>query len=161
MKKIFAVALAVVMMFAVCVPAFAATITNETAEQAGQGHVYTDTSKIDGAGSYTVSIPAEMPIEWGELESDAYEYSVVSNLRSGYSIKVDVSQNNEVMSTADGQTLAYTLKGDLTAQTESPIVAEGEFVKSVKVAVDADDWAAAPIDMYEDNATFTVTVVEA
>ena len=59
MKKLLAVALAVVMMLAVCVPAFAADITTDGGT--GTAIIKTSTQTAggeDGAG-FTVTIPAE------------------------------------------------------------------------------------------------------
>ena len=75
MKKFFAVALALVMLFALCVPAFAADI----AVDGGTGDVIIKTdTKIDTNGddigdtdaeSFKVSIPADTTIPWGTADT--------------------------------------------------------------------------------------------
>ena len=58
MKKIIAIMMALVMMMAVTVPAFAAGITKDTA-QSGQATVATTTDETDA--TYTVTYPAYPP----------------------------------------------------------------------------------------------------
>ncbi len=165
MKKILSIALAVLMIAAVCVPCFAATIDKNTADGMGTAQVKTDISAITDDGNFTVTIPAEMPIPWNTANTDSitdFTYSVESQLKTGRVIRVDVEQNNAEMSAASGETLAYTISGDITAvKTASPVVAAGTFVKTVSVNVAGTAWANAAIDEYSDTLTFTAEVIDA
>ncbi len=162
MKKILSIALAVLMIATVCVPCFAATIDENTADGKGTAQVKTDISAITNDGSFTVTIPAEMPIPWNTANTDSakdFTYSVESQLKTGKVIQIDVAQNNSVMSAASGETLAYSISGDITAvKTASPV---GTFEKTVTVNVAGAAWANAAIDEYSDTLTFTAQVVNA
>ena len=165
MKKILSIAVAVLMIAAICVPCFAATIDKTTPEGKGTAQVKTDISAVTDNGTFVVTIPAEMPIPWNTANTDSskdFTYSVESQLKTGKLIQVDVAQNNANMTSASGATLAYTITGDITAvKTTTPVVASGTFVKTVTVNVAVAAWANAAIDEYSDTLTFTAQIVDA
>lgn len=165
MKKILSIAVAVLMIAAICVPCFAATIDKTTPDGKGTAQVKTDISAVTDTGTFIVTIPAEMPIPWNTANTDSatdFTYSVESQLKTGKVIQVDVAQNSANMTSASGATLAYTITGDITAvKTTAPVVAAGTFVKTVTVNVAGTAWANAAIDEYTDHLTFTAQVVAA
>lgn len=165
MKKILSIAVAVLMIAAICVPCFAATIDKTTPDGKGTAQVKTDISAVTDTGTFVVTIPAEMPIPWNTANTDSskdFTYSVESQLKTGKVIQVDVVQNSANMTSASGATLAYTITGDITAvKTTAPVVAAGTFVKTVTVNVAGTAWANAAIDEYSDTLTFTAQVVAA
>lgn len=165
MKKILSIAVAVLMIAAICVPCFAATIDKTTPDGKGTAQVKTDISAVTDNGTFVVTIPAEMPIPWNTANTDSsrdFTYSVESQLKTGKLVQVDVAQNNANMTSASGATLAYTITGDITAvKTAGPVVAAGTFVKTVTVNVAGTAWANAAIDEYSDTLTFTAQVVNA
>ena len=165
MKKILSIAVAVLMIAAICVPCFAATIDKTTPEGKGTAQVKTDISAVTDNGTFVVTIPAEMPIPWNTANTDSskdFTYSVESQLKTGKLIQVDVAQNHANMTSASGATLAYTITGDITAvKTTTPVVAAGTFVKTVTVKVAGAAWANAAIDEYSDTLTFTAQIVDA
>lgn len=165
MKKILSIAVAVLMIAAICVPCFAATIDKTTPDGKGTAQVKTDISAVTDTGTFVVTIPAEMPIPWNTANTDSskdFTYSVESQLKTGKVIQVDVAQNSANMTSASGATLAYTITGDITAvKTTAPVVAAGTFVKTVTVNVAGTAWANAAIDEYSDTLTFTAQVVAA
>lgn len=165
MKKILSIAVAVLMIAAICVPCFAATIDKTTPEGKGTAQVKTDISAVTDNGTFVVTIPAEMPIPWNTANTDSskdFTYSVESQLKTGNLIQVDVAQNNANMTSASGATLAYTITGDITAvKTTTPVVVAGTFVKTVTVNVAGTAWANAAIDEYSDTLTFTAQIVDA
>lgn len=165
MKKILSIAVAVLMIAAICVPCFAATIDKTTPEGKGTAQVKTDISAVTDNGTFVVTIPAEMPIPWNTANTDSskdFTYSVESQLKTGKLIQVDVAQNNANMTSASGATLAYTITGDITAvKTTAPVVVAGTFVKTVTVNVAGAAWANAAIDEYSDTLTFTAQIVDA
>ncbi len=158
MKKILAIAMAIVMMMAIAVPAFAATL--DTATQSGDAVVITDTSGIVGDGTYTVTYPATMSLTWS-AESTGFEYSVTSQLKTGKCVSVvitDKDANGLVMVNAGGATLAYSLSGTTATTTSAPVVTDETFNYSVDVAKEA--WDAAAFDTYQDTLTFSSEVVD-
>ncbi len=165
MKKILSIAVAVLMIAAICVPCFAATIDKTTPDGKGTAQVKTDISAVSDNGTFVVTIPAEMPIPWNTANTDSskdFTYSVESQLKTGKRIQVDVAQNNANMTSASGATLAYTITGDITAvKTTASVVAAGTFVKTVTVNVAGAAWANAAIDEYSDTLTFTAQIVAA
>lgn len=165
MKKILSIAVAVLMIAAICVPCFAATIDKTTPDGKGTAQVKTDISAVTDNGTFIVTIPAEMPIPWNTANTDSskdFTYSVESQLKTGKRIQVDVAQNNANMTSASGATLAYTITGDITAvKTTASVVAAGTFVKTVTVNVAGAAWANAAIDEYSDTLTFTAQIVAA
>lgn len=165
MKKILSIAVAVLMIAAICVPCFAATIDKTTPDGKGTAQVKTDISAVTDTGTFVVTIPAEMPIPWNTANTDSatdFTYSVESQLKTGKVIQVDVAQNSANMTSASGATLAYTITGDITAvKTTAPVVAAGTFVKTITVNVAGTAWANAAIDEYSDTLTFTAQVVAA
>ncbi len=165
MKKILSIIMAVLMITAICVPCFAATIDKTTPDGKGTAQVKTDISAVTDNGTFVVTIPAEMPIPWNTANTDSskdFTYSVESQLKTGKLIQVDVAQNNVNMKSASGATLAYTITGDITAvKTTASVVAAGTFVKTVTVNVAGTAWANAAIDEYSDQLTFTAQIVDA
>lgn len=165
MKKFLSIAVAVLMIAAICVPCFAATIDKTTPDGKGTAQVKTDISAVSDSGTFVVTIPAEMPIPWNTANTDSskdFTYSVESQLKTGKRIQVDVAQNSANMTSASGATLAYTITGDITAvKTTASVVAAGTFVKTVTVNVAGAAWANAAIDEYSDTLTFTAQIVAA
>ena len=73
MKKILSIAVAVLMIVAICVPCFAADITIDKTTPDGKGtaQVKTDISAVTDNGTFVVTIPAEMPIPWNTANTDS------------------------------------------------------------------------------------------
>lgn len=157
MKKLLAMALAVVMMLAVCVPAFAADITTDGGT--GTAIIKTSTQTAggeDGAG-FTVTIPAENTIYWDALSTNL-TYTVTSQLgpNTGVQVTVDDTDQAYVMVDAESNTLAYSL-ANTTGTTTSPVVNAKEFTYTVNVAEAA--WNEAIVSEYADELTFTAELV--
>lgn len=161
MKKILAIAMALVMMMAICVPAFAAVTGGSNA--GNDTIINTDTKKDtddDGIGDteaawYTVTIPATQTLAW-ETESKDIEYTVASQLKTGEAVKVTVADADAAykMTSAGGE-LAYTL--DNATFTAPSAVYDDTAKVTVKVAL--DDWKSVAIDNYTDTLTFTAEIV--
>lgn len=161
MKKVISIVLALVMMLAVCVPAFAAdkTITNEAPD--AQDAVVKTSTNGDDKSNYTVTFPAETVISWGAETADI-QYKVSAQLETGKVLKVSAAakDGNAVMTDANGLTLAYTLSGD-TSCTTTPNVVTTDEVKTLTVNVPTANWNAAVISEYSGNITFTAEVADA
>lgn len=158
MKKILSLALALVMMLAVCVPAFAIELSSGT--PAGSTQVLVDGIADLGDGTFTVSIPAIIDIPWGKNVSNV-SYSIWSQLQTGKRIKVSVaSADNGIMSNAERTaTLNYTLSDTTYTTTESVILASDPEESAVKVNISTPNWNGASIDKYSGTLTFTAELV--
>lgn len=164
MKKILSFAMALVMMMAVMVPAFAVEL-NANPESAD---VLIDTSTLkdtdgDGVGDteaeeYTVTIPADTTIPWGTEETDV-SYTVESHLKRDGRVKVSVAGAG-VMKTVDGAyEIPYTLVGDgVGFNSEAPTIYPAA-TKAVSVNVSADAWNSAVVEEYSDVLTYTAEIV--
>lgn len=165
MKKVLSIALALVMMLAVCVPAFAANPITQDTENTGTAVVKTDTLKdTDGDGkgdtsaeSFIVTIPADTVIPWG-TEETALVYTVESHLAYGKHLEVSVAGNNVMKLAEDeAETLAYTLGGTTAFAADGPVVNPAAD-QDLTVTITADDWANAIVGEYADTLTFTAEV---
>ncbi len=160
MKKVISIALALVMMLAICVPAFAADLTQKPSE-ASDIIISTDTKDINGndAEQYIVTIPADTVIPWGEAETDV-SYSVEAHLTRNNRVKVTVAGSG-AMKTVDGAyELAYTLNGGVDFTTATANVYPAADVE-LKVLVSDDAWNYAVVEEYSDILTYTSSIVVA
>ncbi len=153
MKKIIAIVMALVMMMAITVPAFAAI--TETSNQSGDSLVKTDTSAV-GAGSYTVEIPAEIVIPWDAPTYDA-TYTVETQLAVGKKLNVSVADKESgtltgtMTATGTTDTLEYTISGAVA--TEYDEVSSATETITFTVA----DWEKT-IAEYSNYITFTAVL---
>ena len=164
MKKIISIALALVMMMAICVPAFAETAV------LGENTVNVETTyDATTDASYTVTIPATISVVWGD-ETTTYDasYSVTSQLLVGASVNVDVAYdadtddtNNGVMTNADTTaTLKYTLTG--VGETTFTGVNNGTKASNMggtDATITVAGFDAAPVGVYTGTITYTVEYV--
>ena len=169
MKKIISIALALVMMMAICVPAFAET-TYQSISQEGTptADVVTSTKDIDGndAYSYTVTFPATISVAWNDTSAQPATYKVESQLLIGASLKVSVAPVNDGKMTATGtdKTLTYALAGG--AEVVFPEVNEAGTTKpgekdGTNATVTISNFSGVPVAAYEGTVTYSVTYVPA
>lgn len=160
MKKILAVALAVVMMFSISVVAFAdQTITKDSENQYATADVVT-TFNADTDASYTVTVPSSVSIAWGDTSAQDAGYSVESQLPIGASLAVSAAANNSGTMTSSGSdTLTFTVANG-TATTFGPVNAAGtEPVDNVTVSIASFDGVA--VGTYTGTMTYTVVYTAA
>ena len=162
MKKILSIAMALVMMMAVMVPAFAATPA-----VLGENKVNVETTyDATTDASYTVQIPATISVVWGD-ETTVYDasYSVTSQLLVGASVNVDVAYdadtddtNNGVMTNADTTaTLKYTLTGaGETTFTGVNDGAKASDMGGTDASITVTGFADAPVGAYTGTITYAV-----
>lgn len=158
MKKVVSVLMAVAMLAALMVPAFA--LDQNTPK--GDVIVKTDTEMADGqdARRYTVTIPADTVIAWGAEKTDLTGYTAEAHLAYGEKLSVTVSGNgNMVYEPEAGTTLAlpYTLEGDTAYESAGPVVYPVATL-ALSVNITADDWNAAVVGEYQDTLTFTAAI---
>lgn len=163
MKKFISLALAVVMLLAVCVPAFAADtkkITNETVNSATT-LVKTSKLKEDGTSgeNFMVILPLDASIPWGKETATDMSYNVEAHLGYGKKLSVKVTGNYKMALTEDAnETIDYTLGGTTEYLSGGPVVNPGVDVPFT-LTVDKDTWANAIVGEYKDTLTFTAEVV--
>ena len=151
MKKILAIAMAIVMMMAIAVPAFAGEITN--APGSGESTVKTDTTAV-GAGTFTVTYPAEMVVAWNAT-STAFTYDIDTQLLVGKVLTVTVADKADGFIMKNGtRELPYALTGDVTATAEEVT----DVTKTINVEITTDNWTAVAIGDYSDIVTFSAAI---
>ncbi len=153
MKKILAIAMAIVMMMAIAVPAFAAV---EGGANAGNDTIIeTLTTREDGTDPtwYTVTIPASQTIYW-EATSTAIEYTINSQLATNNKVNVVVTGSGFMTNGTDN--LTYVIAdADYTASA-AVVVDE---IDTVTIDTSAAAWTTVPVDAYSDTLTFTAAIV--
>ena len=159
MKKIVSILLAVMMLAAFAVPSFAATITKESDPKSADVQVKTKTTDKENNDpeNYTVTIPAEIAVRWGETEAKAAHYTVNSQLKLGAKLKVSAAAENEgkMTNAATDKFLTFTVAGgDAAEYTEL-----NNAVKSSTTVTIAD--FNAPIAEYVGHMLYTVEYVAA
>ena len=158
MKKFIAIAMALVMMMAIAVPAFAAV---EGGSNAGSDTIIsTKTTKDDGSDPtwYTVTIPATQEIYWEATTTDI-EYVINSQLATGDLVKVSVADaDSEYLMKKDGSTasLAYAITDTTYTATAEVVVDEAD---TVTIDTTNAAWTTVPVDAYSDTLTFTAEIV--
>lgn len=157
MKKVISVLMAVAMLAALMVPAFALTEADgnpasDTAE------VKTNYDNLEATGGYyTVTYPAETTIAWGTVDT-TIQYNVTTQLVPTATLNVTVAQDNAAMKSADETELPYTLSGDTEVTGIAPFVSEE---KSLNINITDANWKSVPVDDYSDTLTFTASIVTA
>lgn len=157
MKKVISVLMAVAMLAALMVPAFALTEADgnpasDTAE------VKTNYDNLEATGGYyTVTFPAETTIAWGTVDT-TIQYNVTTQLIPTATLNVTVKQDNAAMKSADETELPYTLSGDTEVTGIAPFVSEE---KSLNINITDANWKSVPVDDYSDTLTFTASIVTA
>ncbi len=161
MKKILSIALALVMMMAVMVPAFAAEL-NVKDTDSGDVIITTSTQKADGTDGdwYVVTIPADTTIAWG-AENTTLNYSAETHLLYGKTLDVDVTSADYVMTYAPEAgvelDLAFALSGDTDVNFAT--VTYPAVTKAISVDITADAWNYAIVGEYADTLTFSAAIV--
>lgn len=166
MKKLFAILLTVVMLFAVCVPAFAATITDQSPDQSAEAIIYTSTETPDNFKAYTVTIPANLEIPWSS-EKTAFTYSVKTQLELGKRLQVLVDSIGplELSNDETSIVLPYTFSNSNDEGVESLSYTTSREVvttnRTFNIDINESDWNKAPVARYSDTLTFTIEVIDA
>lgn len=157
MKKVISVLMAVAMLAALMVPAFALTEADgNPASDTAEVKTNYDNLKATG-GYYTVTFPAETKIAWGTVDT-TIKYNVSTQLIPTATLNVTVAQDNAAMKSADETELPYTLSGDTEVTGIAPFVSEE---KSLNINITDANWKSVPVDDYSDTLTFTASIVTA
>ena len=157
MKKVISVLMAVAMLAALMVPAFALTEADGNPAR-GTADVKTNYDNLEATGGYyTVTYPAETTIAWGTVDT-TIKYNVSTQLIPTATLTVTVAQDNAAMKSADETELPYTLSGDTEVTGIAPFVSEE---KSLNINITDANWKSVPVDDYSDTLTFTASIVTA
>ncbi len=160
MKKIVSILLAVMMIAAIAVPSFAATITKESDPKTADVQVMTKTTDKENNDpeNYTVTIPAEITVAWNDTTAQDASYTVDSQLKLGAKLKVSAAANDAGKMTnaaATDKFLTFTVAGGEVAEYPELNTA----VKSSTTVTIAD--FNAPIAEYVGHMLYTVEYVAA
>lgn len=160
MKKIVSILLAVMMIAAIAVPSFAATITKESDPKTADVQVMTKTTDKENNDpeNYTVTIPAEITVAWNDTTAQDASYTVDSQLKLGAKLKVSAAAENAGKMTnaaATDKFLTFTVAGGEVAEYPELNTA----VKSSTTVTIAD--FNAPIAEYVGHMLYTVEYVPA
>lgn len=155
MKKVISVLMAITMLAAFMVPAFAVDKTLDENTKSDTAEVKTNYDNLEATGGYyTVTFPAETTIAWGTVDT-TIKYNVSTQLIPTATLTVTVAQDNAAMKSADETELPYTLSGDTEVTGIAPFVSEE---KSLNINITDANWKSVPVDDYSDTLTFTATV---
>ena len=159
MKKVISVLLAVLMLAALMVPAFAATIDQTGGNPAtGGATVKTDTSAVTGDGAYTVTYDAEISVPWNSTAAVSSNYTVETHLKTGKQLQVTATSDG--IMTYNALELPYTLGGDTAyGDTAYTAGAAETATKAITVTVAQSAWDEAPIADYTDTITYSATII--
>lgn len=170
MKKVLSVLLAVSMLLALCVPAFAATVTAEgsndviiktSTKKDSNSNGTIDPEDEDAAG-FKVTIPADTVIPWGQETTDV-SYMTEAHLLRDHFLKVVVTGSGTMKTSDAAYEIPYTLDGATVFTATNPwvydTVSDTGVVQALNVVVTSDDWNTAVVEEYQDTLTYTVSVV--
>ena len=155
MKKVISVVLALVMMMAVMVPAFAAELNATT--QSGNSTVLVDGVNDKGDGTYSVEIPASVDLIWGDT-TKAGEYKITSQVQTDKRVKVTLAKAKDLTNAAN-ETIEFAVADATTGIANSAVVNNESH--TFNLTIDASEWAAASIATYEGTITFTAELADA
>ncbi len=159
MKKIVSILLAVMMIAAIAVPSFAATITKESDPKTADVQVKTKTTDKENNDpeNYTVTIPAEITVAWNDTAAQDASYTVDSQLKLGAKLKVSAVAEDagKMTNAATDKFLTFTVAGGDAAEYTELNTA----VKSSTTVTIAD--FNAPIAEYVGHMLYTVEYVAA
>ncbi len=154
MKKVISIVMALVMMMAICVPAFALDATTP----AGDVDVVVDGITDKGDGSYTVTIPASVDLTWGNDGESKYE--ITSQVQTTKRVKVAVAKTKDLTNITDATETIEFAVADRTTGIASGAVVSNE-VHKFDITVADEEWNNASIAVYEGTITFTAELVDA
>ena len=155
MKKIISIALALVMMTAIMVPAFAGTLNATT--QSGNSTVLVDGITDKGEGTYSVEIPASVDLIWGDTTKEG-TYKITSQVQTDKRVKVTLAKSKDLTNAAN-ETIEFAVADATTGIANSAVV--NNEAHAFNLTIDASEWAAASIATYEGTITFTAELADA
>lgn len=178
MKKALSILLAITMLFAVCVPAFAVDkVIDQNTDQSVPGNVGAQLTTaipqdiIDKGGYYSLTFPAETVIPWSTApqgSSTDLACTIYTNLIEKNTLSVSVTaaddskdaSGNFILKNAANKSIVFTLADTNLTQGAFVNPTTPNWIPSVKITKEA--WDAAPLgNDYVAHLTFTATVNKA
>lgn len=183
MKKLLALVLALVMMFAVCVPAFALVETKDNKTTVRDNYsqkdpvpakLHTNTELPEGKYAYVIEIPADTEIKWGD-DNTEFTYRIVkTQLNAGQRLRVNVtSADNDSNLTSEASTAKipyiftrynadtdeYSPVANLNYQTDKEVITTAR-PRTFFITIATDAWNV-PLAEYTDILNFQIDIVDA
>ena len=157
MKKLISVILASAMIAALGLTAFA---DNPITQASGSknSEVVVKTVIEDSDETYSVTIPANLDIDWGDTTVHDMNPKVTSQLKLGAKITVTVTDEdstNTLKNEGYPDGLAYKPTG-LNEPFEFGAINDGAIPKEKTVSVQVESFAGVPIAVYQTTLTYTV-----
>ena len=153
MKKILAVVMALTMLFALCVPAFAADPNPITKDTAQSGSIDVITTYVASDETYSVSYPAAVNVAWGDTAAQDAKYTVTSALQIGAKITVSAAANDGGVMTAAGTTDTLTFS---VQNGEAQEFTGANAAVNSATTVTISDFSGAAVGEYTGTMTYTV-----
>lgn len=153
MKKILAVVMALAMLFALCVPAFAADPNPITKGTAQSGSIDVITTYLPSDETYSVSYPAAVNVAWGDTAPQDAKYTVTSALQIGAKITVSAAENagGKMTATGTADTLTFSVQNGAAQEFTGANAAVNSDTKVI-----ISDFSGAAVGEYTGTMTYTV-----
>ena len=153
MKKILAVVMALTMLFALCVPAFAADPNPITKGTAQSGSIDVITTYLPSDETYSVSYPAAVNVAWGDTAPQDAKYTVTSALQIGAKITVSAAENagGKMTATGTADTLTFSVQNGAAQEFTGANAAVNSDTKVI-----ISDFSGAAVGEYTGTMTYTV-----
>lgn len=153
MKKILAVVMALTMLFALCVPAFAADPNPITKGTAQSGSIDVITTYLPSDETYSVSYPAAVSVAWGDTDPQDAKYTVTSALQIGAKITVSAAENagGKMTATGTADTLTFSVQNGAAQEFTGANAAVNSDTKVI-----ISDFSGAAVGEYTGTMTYTV-----
>lgn len=153
MKKILAVVMALTMLFALCVPAFAADPNPIKQDTAQSGSIDVITTYLPTDETYSVSYPSSVVVAWGVTTAKDAKYTVTSTLQIGAKITVSAAANDGGVMTAAGTTDTLTFS---VQNGEAQEFTGANTAVDSATTVTISDFSGAAVGEYTGTMTYTV-----
>ncbi|MGN0442589.1 MAG: hypothetical protein ACI4FO_07775 [Acutalibacteraceae bacterium] len=156
MKKILAALLSISILASVSVTAFAAEINQDSDPKTADAEITTSI-----APTYTVTIPADVTVEFNAETTDFGEIKVTSaQIDPDKCIKVALTSDGELNNAVDEtKVIPYTVTAGNTAFTSETYLATGDSTE-LTINITQDDWNKAYAGDYSDTVTFEVSYID-
>lgn len=157
MKKFIASVLALAMCLMAAVPAYAATINQDTPDpKTSEADITTSI-----APTYTVSIPEDVDVEFNATETQFGTIEIIqAQIDPDKQIEVSITSGEALINQTDNtKTLPYTIEDGSGEFTFAAYLAEGDKT-DLTINITEDDWNAAYAGDYSDTVTFTVSYAD-
>lgn len=116
---------------------------------------------VPGDG-YSVTIPAEVPIKWGETKPQDVSYTVLTTLSAGY-IEVSVADNDEhpgVLISNTGEEISFTTSDKFSDKQKFDGLMTKKTSPDPKPTLTVSDWSGKVPNKYTTQLTYTVSYTD-